>query len=326
MILTTDSQVLVSLCSHIGLSSQSDASPFSTREWYVLSKKLGQHGLRPDDLLHLKPEQLADIVDHNQKMVERIISLLGRAGSLAIELERLESLGVGVVTRIDEDYPSRYKQRLKENAPVLLFYSGERALLGQPGVAIVGSRNLDQVGEQSADFIGNACGLSGLVLYSGGARGVDSLSMKAALDARGFAVGILADSLEKAIRNPEYRSAIAERNLCLVTPYSPSAPFSVGNAMGRNRLIYTLADFAIVVASDFEKGGTWAGATEAFKAGWLPVFTLQYEQMPHGNAKLIESGAIPLPHPFPGHHSELYNWLQSQSPTNDPDANQMSLF
>ena len=325
MMLTADSQVMVSLCSHIGLTSQLDISSFSTREWNVLSKKLGQHGLRPEDLLQLETEQLDSLIDHNQKMNKRISTLLSRAGSLAIELEQLESLGVGVVTRVDEDYPARYKQRLKENAPVLLFYSGERALLGQPGVAIVGSRNLDEVGEQSANFIGNACGLAGLVLYSGGARGVDSLSMKAALDARGFAVGILADSLEKAIRNPGYRSAIVERNVCLVTPYSPSAPFNAGNAMGRNRLIYTLADFAIVVASEFERGGTWAGANEALRAGWLPVFVLQHEHMPLGNMKLIERGAIPLPHPFPGHHSELYQWLQANSPDVGPDK-QMSLF
>jgi predicted Rossmann fold nucleotide-binding protein DprA/Smf involved in DNA uptake len=53
--------------------------------------------------------------------------------------------------------------------------------------------------------------------------------------------------------------------LCLVTPFSPNAGFSIGAAMGRNRLIYCLADYAIVVASDAESGGTWAGATEALK-------------------------------------------------------------
>ena len=43
----------------------------------------------------------------------------------------------------------------------------------------------------------------------------------------------------------------------------------MGAEIGRNRLIYCLADYAIVVASDAEKGGTWAGATEALKAGWV---------------------------------------------------------
>jgi len=74
--------------------------------------------------------------------------------------------------------------------------------------------------------VGNACGLSGLVLYSGGAKGVDTLSMEAALEASGTAVGVLADSPERAIRSHE--AALQRGDLCLVTPYSPNAGFSVG--------------------------------------------------------------------------------------------------
>lgn len=326
MIVSADSQAILSLCSHLGLSYQSEAIPLSTKEWNLVAKKIHVNKLQPEDLLHLTQSELNDLLEQGAQFAERISELLTRSGSLAIELERLDSLGIGVLTRSDADYPARYKKCLKENAPVLLFYSGERALLGQPGIAIVGSRNLDEIGKQCAEFIGNACGLSGLVLYSGGARGVDSLSMMASLQARGNAVGILADNLEKAIRNPDYRNYLTSRDLCLATPYSPSAPFNVGAAMGRNRLIYTLADYAIVIASDFEKGGTWAGATEALKAKWVSVFALQHEQMPLGNTKLIERGAIPFPYPFDGHYSELQLWLNSHSPSVEEDSEQLSLF
>jgi predicted Rossmann fold nucleotide-binding protein DprA/Smf involved in DNA uptake len=207
-----------------------------------------------------------------------------------------------------------------------LFYAGEPALLGQPGIAVVGSRELFQVAEECAGFLGNACGKSGLVLYSGGAKGVDSLSMKAALEARGSVVGVLADSLEKAIRIPEYRAAISNGDACLVTPYHPSAGFSVGAAMGRNRLIYCLADYAIVVASDVEKGGTWAGATEALKAGWLPVFILEHSAMPDGNKLLIEKGGLTFPHPFPENYQRLSTWLQEHSQPGKTEPTQLSLF
>ncbi len=82
-------------------------------------------------------------------------------------------------------------------------------------------------------LVGNACGLSGQVLYSGGAKGVDTLSMEAALEARGTAVGVLADSLTRAVKSQ--KEALSRGDLCLVTPHSPSAGFSVGAAMGRNR-------------------------------------------------------------------------------------------
>jgi predicted Rossmann fold nucleotide-binding protein DprA/Smf involved in DNA uptake len=191
---------------------------------------------------------------------------------------------------------------------------------------VVGSRNLDQAGQECAEFVGNACGLSGLVLYSGGARGVDTLSMNAALQARGSAVGILADSLEKAAKDQSNRSPLSRGDLCLVTPYSPNAGFTVGAAMGRNRLIYCLADYAIVVASEVEKGGTWAGATEALKAGWLPIFVLEHPNMPDGNRQLLQRGAQPFPHPFPEHYSKLPQWLEANSPVPKPSPTQLGLF
>ena len=83
--------------------------------------------------------------------------------------------------------------------------------------------------------------------------------------------------------------------------------------MGRNRLIYCLADYAIVVASDAEKGGTWAGASEALKAGWIPVFILDHVAMPEGNRLLLQKGGIAFPHPFPEHYRKLPEWLQENS-------------
>jgi predicted Rossmann fold nucleotide-binding protein DprA/Smf involved in DNA uptake len=140
-------------------------------------------------------------------------------------------------------------------------------------------------------------------------------------------VGILADSLERTVRAPAQREALQRGDLCLATQNRPNAGFHVGAAMGRNRLIYTLADFALVVASDFEKGGTWAGATEALKAGWLPVFILEHSEMAEGNRQLLQKGGIRFPYPFPGHYSTLPAWLEEQAKENSKSKpNQLSLF
>jgi predicted Rossmann fold nucleotide-binding protein DprA/Smf involved in DNA uptake len=150
--------------------------------------------------------------------------------------------------------------------------------------------------------------------------------MNAALEARGAAVGILADSLEGAVKDTSNRNALNRGDLCLVTPYSPNAGFSVGTAMGRNRLIYCLADYAIVVASDAEKGGTWSGATETIKAGWIPVFVLNHPAMPEGNRLLLQRGGIAFPHPFPERYNKLSGWLQENSPPPKPKVTQPGLF
>lgn len=206
----------------------------------------------------------------------------------------------------------------------MLFYAGEKALLGQPGIAVVGSRYLDEAGQECARFVGNACGLSGQVLYSGGAKGVDTISMEAALEARGSAVGVLADSLERQAKL--WREALKRGDLCLVTPYSPNAGFSIGAAMGRNRLIYCLADYAIVVASEAETGGTWAGASEALKHNWVPVFVLEHEKMPQGNKLLLQKGALPFPHPFREAPARLAQWLQTRASMQSKQPHQLGLF
>ena len=323
MTLSPDSLALLLLCSHLGVNDDS-AKPLTLREWNPLASKLQSLNLRPGDLLDWSASDLQMQLAISSDESDRLERMLERRGSLAIALERLELRDIHPLTRADPDYPERYRTRLKDSAPAVLFYSGEKALLGQPGIAVVGSRHLDDAGQECAKFVGNACGFSGLVLYSGGAKGVDTLSMDSALVARGTAVGVLADSLEKVVRTRQ--QVLRRGDLCLVTPYSPDAGFSVGAAMGRNRLIYTLADYAIVVASDAGTGGTWAGAKETLKNHWIPVFVLEHENMPDGNKLLLQKGAIGFPHPFNQPSSKLQTWLDIHSSNFASNPVQPGLF
>lgn len=82
----------------------------------------------------------------------------------------------------------------------------------------------------------------------------------------------------------------------MLSPYHPKAGFNVGTAMARNKLIYAMADYAVVVSSEAEKGGTWAGAREELKReNSRPVFVRTGEGIPSGNSKLLELGALEWP-------------------------------
>ena len=311
---SADSQVILLLCSHLGLPPGSEPGPLKLREWNELAAKI--HGSafgRPGALLDASVADLQSALELAEEDAQRLRNLLDRGGVLAIELERLDSLGVWTITRADEDYPIRFRERLKTAAPAVLFGAGLIANIGRPGLAIVGSRNVDDEGTAAAEFAGHACAKCDWVVYSGAARGVDEVAMKACLDSGGNVVGVLADSLEKAMRAPLSRQALSEEQLTLVTPYTPKASFSVGAAMGRNKLIYALADYALVVASDAESGGTWAGAIEALKAGWTPVFVRDGKDVPEGNRKLLQRGAIPFPYPFP-EEEDLTTWMKARAP------------
>ncbi len=323
MPISPNSLAVLLVCSHLALD-QGDAAPYTVREWNRLERALAGADLHPAGLLGCAAAELQDRLRIDPGEAERLASLLGRVEALEVELARLASAGIAPLTRVDPNYPQRYRERLKESAPAALFYAGAVHLLGQEGIAVVGSRELGETEQAAAAFLGRACAEAGLVLYSGGARGADTLSLQAALEAGGPAVAVLADSLEKAVQ--KQRGFLEGGRLCLVTPYSPSAGFSIGAAMGRNRLIYTLANAAFVVACDAQKGGTWAGASEALKSKWAPIFVLDHTGMPEGNRLLAEKGALRFPYPQPGEKCDIRQWLAGKETTPTAAPFQPGLF
>jgi len=293
--LSSDSQVLALLCSGLGLASRTEIKPLTGPEWASLAERIRRSEIeRPGGLLSLDESGIQHALDVDAGTALRLHALLSRGGQLALELERLAGRGIWLLTRADVDYPRRFKQRLRTAAPPLLFGVGPRGSFDREAVAIVGSRDADEASLAFASELGRRAAEMGAVVVSGGARGVDLTSMLACAEAGGHALGVLADGLEAAASRRGLRDLVLEGSLTLVSPYHPAARFSVGNAMRRNRLIYCLADIAVVVAADETGGGTRAGAVEALKASWLPVFVRVGPETPPGNSRLQEEGGLPL--------------------------------
>ena len=80
----------------------------------------------------------------------------------------------------------------------------------------------------------------------------------------------------------------------MCTPYAPNSPFSVGKAMGRNKLIYALSAVTVAVAADRGSGGTWSGATEALKGNYCRVAVWRGSGEGPGNEALEQKGALPI--------------------------------
>jgi DNA processing protein len=296
--LSPDSQAIVLLCSRVALAKTTDASnkPLNLQEWNDLGVTLRQsEWARPQALLGKQASEISDVLGLDPLLADRIVALLSRGGQLAIEQERLASRGIWILTRADPAYPSRYKKRLETRAPAVLFGAGPTSLLDGGGLAVVGSRDVDLDGERFARELGRYYAREGRIVVSGAARGVDRLAMESALESGGCAVGILADSLERTIRDPALRKAILCERLTLITPFHPSAGWDVRNAMGRNKLIYCLADEAVVVSSSETNGGTRAGALENLRHRWVPLLVRSGPSVPPGNQDLIARGATPWP-------------------------------
>ncbi len=217
----------------------------------------------------------------------RIEGLLDRGLGVFQKVDRWLQAGLWIASWADADYPERFKQ-LKQRAPVLLFGYGNPNAFSRRALAIVGSRSASDDRLSMAAEIGRACSANEITVVSGGARGVDSYAMGAGAVGNGTVVGVLADSLLKASAKKEYRDAIMDGRMCLMSEVHPEARFDVGSAMARNRLAYACADAALVVECDPNKGGTWAGALDALKEG-KAVYVIQGAK---AERELVQRGAV----------------------------------
>jgi predicted Rossmann fold nucleotide-binding protein DprA/Smf involved in DNA uptake len=255
-----------------------------------------------------------------QSFAERVARRFDASTALAFALDELEQSGLRVVVSLDDDYPDVLRQKLGKSAPPLLYTAGVAALLSGDLLGIVGSRDVSDDGATAARAAAREAVRHGLGIVSGGAKGVDRLAMEEALAAGGTAVGVLADSLIRTTRDPEVRRAITDGELCLCSPYKPTAPFTVANAMGRNKVIYALSQATFVVASDLEQGGTWAGATEALKRSIAPVLVWTGDGVGPGNEQLVDLGAIPI-----GSIDDLLPLAQRAQPEENEASEQLAL-
>ena len=273
-------------------------------EYKRLARALLQMEMQPGDLLEPgSADRLSasPSVDGPVVEKERLQRLLARGFLLSQTVERWHTRGLWVVSRADALYPTRLETLLHEVAPALLFGCGDISLCETGGLAVVGSRDVDESLIEYTRAIGGLAAKAGKTLVSGGARGIDQAAMRGAIEEGGPVVGVLADSLEKTALNREHRNLIQDGQLVLVSSYDPGAGFNVGNAMQRNKLIYALADAALVVSSDYEKGGTWAGAVEQLrKLKFGPVYVRSTGDRGRGLEALEQKGALPWPNPTDG--------------------------
>jgi len=172
---------------------------------------------------------------------------------LDAEMCKLEKHQVTTLTWEDPDYPSLLKQIYAP--PPVLYVRGQLLPDDEWAVAMVGTRSATIYGKQVARMLGQDLARSRVTVISGLARGIDSVSHQAALDAGGRTIAVLACGLDR-VYPPENRNlaqAILE-NGALVSDYPLGTPPEAGNFPPRNRIISGLSLGVVVVEAGLKSG------------------------------------------------------------------------
>jgi len=285
---TERTKAILLFTSYFAKSSDRSLKPLTTTEWNRFVRWLQTKSISPEDFLTQEHESF--LSDFQDKIItlDRINSLLERKSSLAIALDKWSKVGIWIINRGDKGYPKLVKDKLKDNAPPIFFGIGNTELLNKNYIGVVGARKTSEQELNDTKHLGLKISKNGYGIVSGGAKGVDESAMIGTLESGGYSLGYVADSLIKKSTSGMFRKYIMNQSLCLVSPYNPEAGFNVGNAMARNKLIYTQSSATIIMKSD-TKGGTWEGAKENLKKDWVPTWVIDNSEK--GNIEIAKMGA-----------------------------------
>ena len=275
--------------------SRASVTPLPLGDYNNLVRHLRDTEMQPADLLD--SEGLRELDNswsglRTRRTLEDVRQLLERGFLLAQALERWSARAIWVVTRPDDGYPNRLRKKMRGKAPPVLYGCGDRDALDGGGLAVVGSRKVNEELIKYTERVGQLAAEAEVQIVSGGARGVDQAAMRGSLAAGGRAIGVLGNNLERAALNRGNREPLMDGRLVLVSSFDPAVRFRGWQAMERNKQIYALADAALVVNSDLGHGGTWAGATEQLgKLRYVPVYVRSNGEPSRGLDELVVRGA-----------------------------------
>lgn len=231
------------------------------------------------ELNWLKPELIRSLSDKSLEHAKRLEEFCIRNT-------------IGLLTYDNPCYPERLR-RIRR-APILLYYKGKLPNIDTSlCLALVGTRSMSDYGGRMAYRIGYELAVSGAVVVSGMALGIDGMGHQGALDARGHTIAVLGCGIDR-VYPPEHKKLMQEISEygTVLTEFSPHAEPKGTHFPIRNRIISGLCQGTVIVEAA-EKSGALITAAEALQQG-RDVFALPGEiDNPSfsGNNALIKEGA-----------------------------------
>jgi DNA processing protein len=239
-------------------------------------------------VLRATPEQLREVPYIGPKVAAAV-----REGvDVDAELAQMERHGVRLLALGTPDYPAALATI--HDPPHLLYSRGSLQEGDARAVALVGSRSCTTYGKRVVERLAQGLVRAGYVIVSGLARGIDGVAHKAALEAGGRTLAVLAGGLSR-IYPPEHKALAEEvsRAGSLLSEAPMRQEPMAGLFPARNRIISGLSQ-AVVLIEAAEKSGALITATHAAEQGRtvLAVPGAIDSEASGGTNALIRQGAI----------------------------------
>ena len=212
----------------------------------------------------------------------------------AFMVEELLDQGFDIIPVTSQEYSPTLKSNLKYSSPIVLYTKGNKQILHEKSIAIVGSRNANENSLKFTDNVAKKASMEYKVVVSGFAKGVDKQALDSALAYKGQSIIVLPQGITTFSSGiKKYYKQIVGGDVLVLSTFHPKLPWSVDLAMARNSIIYGLASEIYAAQSD-DKGGTWSGVTEGLKKGRKVYVRVPEKKEKCANKILISMGAAPV--------------------------------
>lgn len=170
------------------------------------------------------------------------------------EIRFVEDNAVQPIFYLDSDYPRRLLQC--DDSPLMLYYKGNVNLNANRVVAIVGTRNVTEYGQENCRKLVEDLVQDDVMIISGLAYGVDTLAHQESIKRGIPTLGVMGNGMQTVY--PAANKALAEEmtsNGGVLTEFMSGTQPDKGNFPMRNRIIAGMADAVVVIESAL-KGGS----------------------------------------------------------------------
>lgn len=177
-----------------------------------------------------------------------------------------EKAGAEIITYLSKSYPEELKRI--PYPPAVLYAKGKTELLSYPlKVTMVGSRGASAYGMAVAAEFSYELSESGVCVISGGARGIDTASLRGAMRGRGSVICVIGTGIDVCYpkENKGLFEKVCEKGLLLSEFPMGTGPLP-GNFPIRNRIMACLCD-SLVVVEAAERSGALISAAHALDYG-----------------------------------------------------------
>ncbi len=253
--------------------------------------KLLEHFKNPSRLWKAKKEELMQVEGIGENSANSIVQNKNKK-EIIKELEKIQKENIEIITIKDKEYPLKLHQVYDK--PIVLFVKGNKKVLKEFSLAMVGCRKNTIYGEIVAKSLAKRMAQNAIITVSGLAVGIDSFCHLGTLEGKGKTIGVIGSGFDYFY--PKENKKLAERMLaeggCLVSEYLPSERPDKLHFVARNRIISGLADGVIVVEAQ-EKSGTMLTVDFALEQG-KTVFAVPgniNSACSKGTNELIKQGA-----------------------------------